>query len=59
MLFKFIIFIEVLSGPPYVIFTWRHWGKFDGCYRGNGGNGEVQKRMSCVQIPARACAGNV
>ena len=34
--------LKVLSGPPHVVFTWRHWGKFDGNFRGNKGNGEVQ-----------------
>ena len=33
--------LKVLSGPPHVVFTWRHWGKFDGNFRGNKGNGEV------------------
>lgn len=22
--------LKVLSGPPHVVFTWRHWGKFEG-----------------------------
>ena len=26
--------LKVLRGPPEVIFTWRHWGKFVGTYRG-------------------------
>ena len=37
--------LKVLSGPPHVVFTWRHWGKFDGNFRGNKGNGEV-----CTEI---------
>ena len=31
----------MLSKPPHVLFTWRHWGEFDGEYRGNQGNGET------------------
>ena len=33
--------LKVLSGPPHVVFTWRHWGKFDGNFRENKGNGKV------------------
>jgi hypothetical protein len=33
--------LKVLSGPPHVVFTWRHWGKNTGTYRGRKGNGEV------------------
>ena len=33
--------LKVLSGPPHVVFTWRHWGKFDGNFRENKGSGQV------------------
>ncbi|KAH3884101.1 uncharacterized protein LOC127836145 [Dreissena polymorpha] len=26
--------LDVISGPPKVCFTWRHWGKFEGPYNG-------------------------
>lgn len=29
--------LEVHSGPPTVSFTWRHWGKMSGDYRGPDG----------------------
>jgi hypothetical protein len=29
--------LKVLSGPPHVVFTWRHWGRFNGEYRGRKG----------------------
>ena len=31
---------EVLSGPPSVSFRWRHWGKFEGEYKGHQPTGE-------------------
>jgi len=31
--------LKVYGGPPEVGFTWRHWGKFEGQYRGNAGDG--------------------
>ena len=36
--------LSVLSGPPHVVFTWRHWGRFEGSFRGNRGNGQVSKK---------------
>ena len=33
--------LKVLRGPPRVTFTWRHWGKFDGEFRGREGTGET------------------
>ncbi|KAI6661338.1 hypothetical protein LOD99_10005 [Oopsacas minuta] len=33
--------LKVLSPPPTVTFTWRHWGKFTGNYKGNEGKGEL------------------
>lgn len=32
--------LEVFSGPPKVAFTWRHWGVFNGEYKGRVGNKE-------------------
>ncbi|WP_338697662.1 SnoaL-like polyketide cyclase [Streptomyces sp. Q6] len=31
---------EVLSGPPTITFKWRHWGTFDGTYKGFESTGE-------------------
>lgn len=33
--------IEVVSGPPNVVFKWRHWGKFKGAYKGYQPTGET------------------
>lgn len=33
--------IEVLSGPPNVIFKWRHWGTFNGPYKNHQPTGET------------------
>ncbi|MGK7914931.1 MAG: ester cyclase [Prochloraceae cyanobacterium] len=32
---------EVLSGPPKVIFKWRHWGTFSGAYKEYAPTGET------------------
>jgi hypothetical protein len=33
--------IKVLSGPPNVVFKWRHWGTFSGTYKSHESTGEV------------------
>lgn len=33
--------LEVIAGPPDVTFKWRHWGKFDGEYKGFAPTGET------------------
>ena len=33
--------LEVFSGPPTVSFTWRHWGVFNGEYKGRKGDGNM------------------
>ncbi|MEU6285786.1 SnoaL-like polyketide cyclase [Streptomyces sp. NPDC047028] len=33
--------LEVLSPPPVITFTWRHWGVFDGAYQGFAPSGEL------------------
>lgn len=33
--------VEVLVGPPRVLFSWRHWAVFDGSYRGRLGDGKT------------------
>lgn len=33
--------LEVLSPPPVIAFKWRHWGRFEGNYKGVEGTGEL------------------
>jgi hypothetical protein len=33
--------LEVLSGPPTVTFKWRHWGRYEGEYKGHQPTGEL------------------
>lgn len=33
--------LEVLSPPPSIAFTWRHWGRFEGEYAGHQPTGET------------------
>ena len=33
--------LEVLSPPPKVFFSWRHWANFAGDYKGHNGNGQM------------------
>lgn len=33
--------VEVLSGPPNVVFKWRHWGNFSGPYKDYQSTGEM------------------
>lgn len=33
--------LEVLAGPPKVVFSWRHWATFDGIYRKRKGDGKI------------------
>jgi hypothetical protein len=33
--------LDLFSGPPKVGFSWRHWGKFEGSFKGNQGHGET------------------
>ena len=41
--------LEVLSGPPKVSFTWRHWATWSGPYRGQKPTGEnIEMFGSCV-----------
>lgn len=37
------------SGPPLVSFTWRHWGTFEGDYKGTKPTGEtIEMYGNCV-----------
>ena len=42
--------LKVFSGPPNVVFTWRHWGKFTGEYRGRQGNGELIEMYGMLRV---------
>lgn len=33
--------VEVVAGPPNVVFKWRHWGVFRGAYKDHQGTGET------------------
>lgn len=33
--------LEVMTGPPRVVFSWRHWAYFTGAYRGRPGDGKL------------------
>ena len=33
--------LKIFSGPPKIAFTWRHWGKFTGEYKGRKGDGKI------------------
>eukprot|EP00105_Crassostrea_gigas_P028451 XP_011450104.2 PREDICTED: pathogen-related protein [Crassostrea gigas] len=41
--------LQVFSGPPLVSFTWRHWGTFEGDYKGTKATGEtIEMYGNCV-----------
>ena len=41
--------LKVLSGPPEVTFTWRHWGLFDGEFRGRKATGETFEMYGIIK----------
>ncbi|XP_013399413.1 pathogen-related protein [Lingula anatina] len=40
--------LEVISGPPVVTFTWRHWAKWTGPYKGVSPSGERIELIGCA-----------
>ncbi len=42
--------LKVFSGPPNVVFTWRHWGEFTGQYCGLQGNGELMEMYGILRV---------
>ena len=42
--------LKVISGPPNVVFTWRHWGEFTGEYRGHKGSGELVEMYGMLHV---------
>lgn len=35
--------VEVLTGPPRLVFSWRHWAHFTGEYKGRTGDGKLHE----------------
>ena len=42
--------LKVLSGPPHVVFTWRHWANFSGHFHGRQGNGELIELYGILRV---------
>eukprot|EP00092_Neocalanus_flemingeri_P008277 GFUD01008923.1.p1 GENE.GFUD01008923.1~~GFUD01008923.1.p1 ORF type:complete len:271 (-),score=67.76 GFUD01008923.1:85-897(-) len=42
--------LKVLSGPPHVMFTWRHWGQLDGKFQDNVGQGEQLEMYGMCRV---------
>lgn len=42
--------LKIFSGPPNVVFTWRHWGEFTGQFRGFQGNGELVELYGMLRV---------
>lgn len=42
--------LKVLSGPPHVVFSWRHWGIFQGEFLGRKGKGELVEMYGMCRV---------
>ncbi len=42
--------LEVLSGPPRVVFSWRHWATFDGAYKGRAGDNKLYEMYGLAAV---------
>lgn len=44
--------LDVFTGPPVLVFSWRHWGEFVGDYKGNKGEGQLLEMtgFACVSV---------
>ena len=42
--------LEVLAGPPRVVFSWRHWATFDGVYRGREGDKKLYEMYGLAAV---------
>jgi hypothetical protein len=42
--------LDVFTGPPNIVFSWRHWSEFVGKYKGNSGDGRVVNMNGFAQI---------
>lgn len=46
--------LDVLSGPPKVVFSWRHWATFDSVYRGRKGDGKKYEMYGVAAVTVDA-----
>jgi len=42
--------LKVMSGPPHVHFTWRHWGHLQGSFQENQGHGEMVEMYGLARV---------
>ena len=42
--------LKVLTGPPVVMFSWRHWAKFTGEFRGRKGKGQLVELYGFARV---------
>ena len=42
--------LKVFSGPPKVVFTWRHWGTFSGKYKQQDGDGRTYEMFGFCEV---------
>jgi hypothetical protein len=42
--------LKVFSGPPNILFSWRHWAKFSGSYCGNAGKGQIINMFGLLRL---------
>ncbi|EDV21560.1 uncharacterized protein TRIADDRAFT_29994 [Trichoplax adhaerens] len=42
--------LDVYSGPPVVAFTWRHWAKWNGSYKGNPPSGKTLEMFGAAVV---------
>ncbi|CRK98758.1 CLUMA_CG012009, isoform B [Clunio marinus] len=42
--------LQVFSGPPEIVFSFRHWGEFTGTYQGNKGDGSIVEMNGFVAV---------
>ena len=41
--------LKVLSGPPEVVFSWRHWAEFSGVFNGKQGDGRIVEMFGMIK----------
>ena len=42
--------LNVFSGPPKVVFSWRHWGMFNGEYKDRTGDGKIYEMFGYCEV---------
>eukprot|EP00171_Calliarthron_tuberculosum_P004685 IDg4685t1 len=50
--------LEVLAGPPRVVFSWRHWAHFTGNYKGRAGDDRLHELYGVAAVSLNA-AGKI